>query len=745
MIDRLERVFPYVLLATAILPLVVIHGMLYPYVAPKTILLRGLAVVALALFSYLALSGRSFFFSRLRNPITWIPGILLLIAFISTVMNADFYHGLWSNFDRGDGVLTLASVTVLYYLVLVYAGKQFFSQFLRVVAFTGSLVAIYACLQWVSITLGVSLSFVTVSSGRIGSTFGNAAFLAAYLGMTFFITLIVARQSQGVWKKIAYNGATFQIIGILITATRGTLVALIISGILALMYFALFTRDHFTVHARLVLVGIVTLVALFFVFRTEIVKVPIVSIQRMATISVSDSTVSSRLFVWSHVVPDAMRHPFLGTGAESIEVIFNRIYDPGKITEQWFDRSHNAFLDYFVQYGILGLLAYLALIGTIAYAGIRRYRQDNEKEGLLFVLLAFSYAISNFFVFDTAMTLMLMSMLAALVLYGKDVSNERKSSLKIFDSNITPSIVAVSILLVLFPVSITPLRANLFLADGYLYHILDVRRAVASMNEGLSLGTYADLEYGYQAYDMYTSRQQTMLTGEARIIAYQYAVNLLTKNYAKYPYDARTATYLGHVLDSAPPEVVRDEAFETLVLERAIQLSPKRAQAWYMLANIPLRKGDDPTMIDKNSFYHKAISVVEAYANMVPETSEPRYILATLYLTVGDTESAKHWADEALPLYSYDGSLATAKRAARYYVLTEDWLHAEKFLLNISKALPSDYGALYDFAKAAFLAGNEEIGIESATIVKQNALSIFNSDPQFVRAYDAWMAKHKTL
>lgn len=745
MIQRLEKTYPYLLFATAVLPLVFVDGLLYPFVAPKTLLLRGLAIVALALFSYLALSGKEFFFDRLHRKITWIPGALLIVAYVSTAMGADFYHGFWSTYDRGDGLVSLTAVVALYYLILVYADEYFYSRFTTVVSWVGTIVAIYAVLQWVAMTTGANLPFVPTSHGRIGSTLGNAAFLSGYLGIAFFVTLATAWRSEGAWRIFWYVGSVLQICAIFIAATRGTLLALVLASFIALLYGAVSSHGRTRTYARAAVVGVVIVATLFVVFRSEIAKIPVEPLRRIATISLSDSTVSSRLFVWKNMLPQAMSHPILGTGAESMDVIFDRVYDPGKILEQWFDRSHNSFIDYFVQYGILGLSLYCALILSIMYAGICRYRDDGEKDGLLFVLLAFVYAVSDFFVFDTATAFSLLLTLAVLVPYGINRKNEQRRTLLFRGPKTVPIMVSIVILLLLIPVFVTPLRANLLLADGYMYHIADVRRAVASMNRGLSLGTYADLEYGYQAYEMYTERQQNMLSGEARVLAYQYARDVLQKNFAKYPSDARTATYFGHVLDSAPPEVERDEALERSVLTRAMLLSPKRAQAWYMLANISLRKGDAlSTGAEKVRFYQEAISIIEEYSKMIPETSEPRYILATLYLTIEDRESAKHWADEALSLYSYDGGVATAKRASRYYVTIGDWSRAVQFLADIVRTLPDDYDALYDFAKAAFLAGDKEKGVAAATVVKQYAPNLFASDLQFVRAYDAWVAEHKT-
>jgi len=89
----ITRLLHWLLLAPAVLPLVYVNGLLYPFVAPKTLLFRALGIVALAAFCYLAFSGREFYWSRLRNKLAWIPAALLVVAYATSLIGVDFYHG----------------------------------------------------------------------------------------------------------------------------------------------------------------------------------------------------------------------------------------------------------------------------------------------------------------------------------------------------------------------------------------------------------------------------------------------------------------------------------------------------------------------------------------------------------------------------------------------------------------------------------------------------------------------------
>ena len=271
----------------------------------------------------------------------------------------------------------------------------------------------------------------------------------------------------------------------------------------------------------------------------------------------------------------------------------------------------------------------------------------------------------------------------------------------------------------------------MLLADGYTYHVADVDRAIAAFESGLALHTYADLEYGYQAYSMYTDHQQTMLSGEKRVAAYEYALATLNANFERYPYDARTATYFAHVLDSAPDGVPVDEDLLRSVLSRAIELSPKRTQANYIFANIAIKKGDEArSSVEQNRYYREGLASLEVYAARVPALAEPRFIIASLYMVLGDMDKAKQWSDEGLVLYK--GQTDIARKALRYYIAVEDWANVRRFLSDIVAADPADYPSLYDLAKAEFLTGNRPRALEIVQELRIKAPGLVEEDPVFL-------------
>ena len=737
MTDRLEKIFPYLLLAPAILPLVYVSGVVYPYVAPKTFLLQSIGITALAVFLYLALSGRQFFYGRLRNWFTWIPAALLSVAYTTSILGIDFYHSFWGLFDRGDSLLTLTVITVFFYLILISADRQLLERLVKVVAVVAGIVATIAVLQWVTTVFGGKVWFLPPVTGRIGSTFGNAAFLAGYLGMALFVVLLVLRDAVGIWRRVYQTAVVLSVLAIIFAATRGTILALLAVAFVALIYSALKSDGSIRHYSRYGLVVGVFLVALFFGFRSQLAHIPFEPINRIASISLTDGTVASRLFVWKNIGSEAFNRPWLGYGAEHVAHLFNKVYDPSKIVEQWFDRSHNAFLDYFAQYGVFGLALYLALIVAFAVYALRLYRREEESImnlGILFSFLILTYAIQNFFVFDTPHSLWLLyALFASLIVLFDDTPATSLLSKRL--PAFAPSFAGAVILLVLVPTVVLPLYANILLTKGYLLHLVDVNKANAYFERGLSLGTFADLEYGYQAYDMYTEHQVVQLKDDDLISAYKYALSVLTANFKKSPYDARTATYLGHIIDTAPTETKVDDAFDREVLARAIELSPLRAQAWYMTANISLRKANVLPVGSKEreSYYREAIKVLETYSKKEPTLPVPKYILATLYYALDDKATAKKLADKALPLYK-EADVAAARPAVKYYIAIGDWHSAVRFLTDMVGNNSADYDVLYDLAKVTYLAGDPAASLRIVEKLKKENPTILETDQNFLNA-----------
>lgn len=682
----LERAFPWILLAPVILPIVVWGGLIYPYLVPKTLLFYAISLTAAGAFAVLAAYGRAFFWGRLARPEAWVPVALLALAYFASALGIDFYRSLWSTFERGDGLLMLSGVVLSFYLILLSADRAFFERLLRTVAVVGSVVALYGIGEWF------------MGGGRIGSLLGNAALFAGYLGIAVFATLAAAEALPRVWRRAAYTGAALQVIAIILTATRGTILALAVAAIAYLAYLAWRGEGVRRALAAGALLTIAVSGGLFFAFRSDLAKVPFTPIARIASIGVNDPDVASRLFIWKNMVTEIEKIPLLGVGAEHIDVLFNRFYDPTQISEQWFDRSHNAFLDYAAQYGIGGLLLYLALIASFFTIALRIARRGEKRLAGIFALLAIAYAVQNFFVFDTISSFWLLAALLAAFLAAASDARPRESLVLPGWSRYAAPFFALTLVYLILPVSILPAIAAYDLSQAYAYQLIEPAKEESFLSHGMALGTYADLEYGFQVYSMYTM-QSTALSGQARVGAYQEALAILTTDFNRYPYDARIALYLAHVLTLAPKEVTVDRALLSEALTRAIRFSPKRLQPWYILTNLSLSDANTFPIgsAQRAAAYAAARDILSRYVALVPALAEPHFVLAQLEYAAGDTAAAS--VDAAAGKADYTSDLETAKRAVGYYETVLDLPDAAFFLEEVIRLDPTNAAAKSDLAK----------------------------------------------
>ncbi len=691
----LERIFPWLLIAPVILPVVIWNSLIYPYLVPKTLLFYALSFLTLGTFLILAASGRAFYYARLRRAYTWIPAALLTLAYLASYAGVDFYRSFWSIFARGDGLLMLAGVVLYFYLILIAFNDAAFVRLTRAAAVVGSFVGAYGIGEWF------------LNGGRVGSLIGNAALFAGYLVLAFFATLLAARGVPRAWQRAAYVGAALEAVAVILSATRGAILALLVAALAALIYFALRGAGKTRVWSVGTLGALVIIAGLFVAFRSELAKVPFAPIARVASISTHDPDVASRLFIWQHMLSQVAARPVLGVGAEHVDVLFNQFYDPTQIEEQWFDRSHNAFLDYAVEYGVLGALLYLAFIALYFVAARREAARGKRDRALLLMLVPLAYATQQFFAFDTISSFWLFAALLAAALAASAAEEPATPLLLPSWSRYGAWALALMLVVCIYPVSVRPAEAAHDLFRAYLLQLIDPQTSAALLAKGESLGTYGTLEYGYEAYDMYVNQQAKALSGDARTTAYDAAESVLASNFAAFPYDARTALYLAQVLTLAPPGTSVDGTLLTEALARVLRESPDRYQAWFITANLAIQQANQypAQSATRVAGYAKAEEVLRQYTALVPKLAEPYYVLAQLEYASGDTAGAT--ANAARGKAAYVSDLSTATRAAQYYESVLDLPDAAFFLREVVRLDPSDSNAAHDLAQIqAYLSGH---------------------------------------
>lgn len=115
---------------------------------------------------------------------------------------------------------------------------------------------------------------------------------------------------------------------------------------------------------------------------------------------------SARIYIWSRYIPIVMAKPLLGYGPETAAVIFPQSDYLGKVhayktNNMVVDKPHNLYLQYAVNYGLLGLGVFLSLIiafylKTFKYLKRNQFKFESAIASALFVGLT-SYFVAAMF------------------------------------------------------------------------------------------------------------------------------------------------------------------------------------------------------------------------------------------------------------------------------------------------------------------------------------------------------------
>lgn len=733
-IDIIWNVARWALMLVAITPLLYMGGVYYPFVVPKVIYFRTLVEVAFVLVLACALLSRERLnLGVLKRKAVWLPLVFLGASYLSAFFGVDFYHSFWSIFERMDGLITSTHLIVYFYLIIFVFKAEDWQKFFIFNGIIGSLVVLYSIAQY----FGISW-FKDATDTRIKGTIGNAAFLASYLGILFFLSLYLVRGTKTLIVRRAWQVVAFlSVVVILLTQTRGAIVAGMFALMVYLAYSLITTQEKkYKTYALVGIIAFTFLLGIGYLYRAELSSSRVPFIARTASISLSDTTTMSRLFIWENSISAFAERSLLGYGMENFEYVYNKFYDPQFIQEEWFDRSHNVYVDQAIHGGILGLALYLFIVVYALYLAWR-YIRTEKSTGLIFFFLLLVYVAQNFFIFDTLNSAFLFWAILAFLIF---LTTETKSTLlKEEPLNGIPwkastiIVIVVGMGVVWYFVNYLPFRANRALGEGYLYQIVDVKRSLEAFDRGLAYGTFADMEYGYQTYDTYTNKvgYGNKIAHSEMVESYDVAVQLYKKLIEKYPWNVRLYVYFGHIVENRPEGAIYDEPLFEELMQKATELSPKRPTAYYIWANVYLGKIKDArTEAEKQQLSNKALEILSRYASQVPNFPDAQFVVSGIAEKAGNKDLAEEYFKKGARVYK--PSPALARRAVGYLLRTGDYARAEPYLKDIAEGENNNADAWLDLAKVYRLNGKVDEAVEALNRVNAINPEALKKEPALV-------------
>lgn len=572
------------LFLSLLVPLFVFNSLFFPYITSKVFVFRIIVEVLGILWLWLILLDKSF---RPRRTL-FLYGIVIWVAVIAlaTLFGVDPYRSFWSNYERMEGLVNFLHLG-LYFLML------------------GSVLRSQAVWKWfLHFSLGASVIAVLLALGeyvrasgeslRLAATFGNPIYLAVYLLLQIFLTLLLFIQTNHRGARVTYGIVMIgQLFVLYQTGTRSALLGLLVGLFVALAVVAIRGRElgRTRVAAAALLVAALIAGGGFWLARdsASIQNSPVLS--RIANISLADATTRHRLINWQMALQGFKERPLLGWGPENYLVVFSKYFDPALYdAEPWFDRTHNIFLDWLVSAGLLGLLSYLSLFVIAIYLVSKKHEFSLLEKAVLIGLFS-AYLFNNIFVFDNLTSYLIFFLVLAYIQFRTTKETEvKKRELKgksfVFQLG-AGALILVAGGLVIFFIGVKPILANSDLLQALASN--QAERKLELFQQAFGHQTLADVEIGEQLISTTIGVIQSENVSTITKQNYHQLVSTeLPRLIELFPTNARLSLFYGTYL-----RALGDNDSASVYLNQALALAPTKQAILFELIRLELAR-DNP-------------------------------------------------------------------------------------------------------------------------------------------------------
>lgn len=416
------------LLALIIAPLCLLYfdrEMFFPYITGKNFFWRFFVEIAVVSWIAAALFSRQYRIT-LKNPFFLSATLFMFVVLISNMLGHDPYQSFWSNAERMDGYVSLLHLYG-YFIALIGFMKE------------------RKHIEWMMLYLIAIGAIVSVigwgqEKERIDSLLGNPIYLGSLSLFGIFLSgyfLVIKEKFLGfseTFRKVFYTALAILFLYTLFrTGTRGALLGLIGGGTITALLFAAGRAGHVDKWLRYLGGAAAALIiitgALFFGAREQLAQVSFIEnnylLSRVVTTTADETTTGTRIANWEMAIEGFKERPILGWGQENYTPVFSKYYDLEALwfAEQWYDRTHNTFMDWLVFGGIIGLLSYILLFAAILYMVWKAkvtYMQKSVLTGLFI-----GYLFQNIVAFDSLVSGIFLYACFALVMILQDYDVEK--------------------------------------------------------------------------------------------------------------------------------------------------------------------------------------------------------------------------------------------------------------------------------------------------------------------------------
>lgn len=335
--------FPTILfIGLAISPLVFWPSAKVPYEVPRVQFIEHwIEIMAIAAIpSLLKLKKKN-----INSKLLFSVNLLFLIAIITAIVGSNFNKSLVGNYYRNDGLITFGHFLILFYLTALLWREKWKIMLYRSIAIGSTLATIWVLIDGVKFF--IFHQNVVNFQNALGGTFGQPNFLGGYLLVTMPLTLFQIVKSNKKQRFIWIGFIILQIIAILLTNSRASILGIPILFI----SFAILQKNKYK-KALIALSIIAISVSSIFFFK-----------QYKSQIVPNRIGAEGRTRIFTKAIIGFSQKPLLGWGWANFDYLFASIDWPIKLgNDVYVDKPHSTILEIATTTGIFGLIIYLAIL-----------------------------------------------------------------------------------------------------------------------------------------------------------------------------------------------------------------------------------------------------------------------------------------------------------------------------------------------------------------------------------------------
>jgi O-antigen ligase/Flp pilus assembly protein TadD len=568
------------------------------------------------------------------TPINIALGFFSIVLIIVDILGVDTYLSVFSNFERMAGLILYLCIFA-YCLVIssiITSPKRWliFGISLSVIAF-------------IVATKGIIQSYdqeeMLINSGRAISTIGNANQLASYLILGFFVVgllinewILPLRKSKPLLSAllviIAGIFLIIYLICLLKTSTRGALIGLILgSGLMLILLFFKTSQKSTKLISGIILISVFLSVSGLFYFRKATFIQQNSALNRITRITDNDgtNTLKSRLENYKVAIEGIKAKPFFGWGQETYHYTYAQFFNPKLYADAtWYDRVHNVILEWLIIGGILGLIAYSCLWGTVVYQLWRKNSSLNIIQKIILSGFLFAYFVGNLSLFDNLLSLMAFMIVIAFI--ENHTLTEQKPSFELNHKIFLISSTAI-IISTFFLIKITcqqAYQANKAIVKAYSAGSLE--EVIETYAQAYPKAIIGRQEIAEQLANMAKDIANNPIPEATKQRYFEVAKSIMLSEIGQHPKYARLQIIYGNLLEAQGDNLGAIKTFE-----KVQNLAPKRQSNLMQLA----------MLYAKNREFDKANSLLEKTYLLEKQNEEPIVYQAIVWAMKGEHGNSK--------------------------------------------------------------------------------------------------------